>query len=76
MMERLMRISIYQKDQITNTYNYNVFTKLVKNYRSHPAIIQASNQMFYNNELIPCGPECKFIFFNYYLTKLIFYLLF
>lgn len=29
--------------------------KLVKNFRSHPAILEFSNKHFYNNELQPCG---------------------
>lgn len=55
MIERLMEMDIYKRDPLTNKYNANVLTKLVQNYRSHPAIIQISNQMFYENELIPCA---------------------
>jgi helicase MOV-10 len=29
--------------------------KLVKNFRSHPAILEFSNRQFYNSELRPCG---------------------
>ncbi|KAJ6638543.1 putative helicase mov-10-B.1 [Pseudolycoriella hygida] len=53
MIERLMDIDIYKKDPITNKYNSKVLTKLIINYRSHPSIIQISNKMFYDNELIP-----------------------
>lgn len=59
MIERLMNRTLYQKDPQTNKYNASYLTKLVRNYRSHPAIIQASNKMFYDNELESCAPECK-----------------
>lgn len=52
MIERLMEMDIYKKNPLTNNYNSNVLTKLVQNYRSHPAIIQISNEMFYENELV------------------------
>ncbi len=52
-------MDIYKRDPITNQYNPKVLTKLIQNYRSHPAIIQISNQMFYDNELIPCAKKGK-----------------
>lgn len=57
MIERLMEMDIYQRDPLTNKYNPKVLTKLVQNYRSHPAIIQISNQMFYDNELVPVAKK-------------------
>ncbi|KZV62177.1 P-loop containing nucleoside triphosphate hydrolase protein [Peniophora sp. CONT] len=33
--------------------------KLVKNYRSHKAILDFPNQVFYANELVPCAPDEK-----------------
>lgn len=57
MIERLMDMDIYKRDPITKKYNPKVLTKLIQNYRSHPAIIQISNQMFYDNELIPCAKK-------------------
>ena len=45
---------IYQKGE-QDKYDPNFITKLVKNYRSHIAILQLPNQMFYDNELVPCG---------------------
>ncbi|KAG4067906.1 hypothetical protein HA402_010592 [Bradysia odoriphaga] len=55
MIERLMDMDIYKRDPVTNRYNPKVLTKLIQNYRSHPAIVQLFNQMFYDNELIPCA---------------------
>lgn len=55
MIERLMRSEIYSKDPVTNKYNTNLLSKLVKNFRSHPQIIQMSNDMFYDGDLIACA---------------------
>lgn len=55
-MERLMLRSVYQKDQPAGTYPTNLITKLLKNYRSHPAIIKLPNSMFYDDEL-ECSAE-------------------
>lgn len=55
-MERLMTLKLYGKKN--NAYNPNYITKLVKNYRSHNAILKVPNELFYNNELLACGgPE-------------------
>lgn len=51
MMERIMEtIPQYQKSP---KYNQKFVTQLVNNYRSHPAILQFSNENFYGNKLIP-----------------------
>lgn len=63
MIERLMDMDIYKRDPLTNKYNSNVITKLIQNYRSHPAIIQLSNQMFYDNELVPSAQKGNNFFF-------------
>jgi len=36
------------------TGNPNYVTKLVKNYRCHPAILDLPSELFYEGELIPC----------------------
>ncbi|XP_062564050.1 putative helicase mov-10-B.1 [Armigeres subalbatus] len=51
MQERLMNLPVYQKDPLTNQYNNQLIIKLVKNYRSHEALIRFSNKQFYDNEL-------------------------
>ncbi|XP_058461673.1 putative helicase MOV-10 [Malaya genurostris] len=56
MLERLMALDIYLKDPQSGSYNSSLITKLVKNYRSHAAILHFSNNMFYQNELIPSAP--------------------
>lgn len=71
MIERLMDMDIYKRDPLTNQYNSKVLTKLIQNYRSHPAIIQISNQMFYDNELIPCAKKGKIAWVIIWLWNLI-----
>jgi helicase MOV-10 len=47
-----MELRIYQKDPRTNNYNPNLITKLVRSFRSHPKIIEFSNQRYYDGDLI------------------------
>jgi helicase MOV-10 len=37
------------------SYPPELITLLVRNYRSHPAILKLPNEMFYQNKLVPCG---------------------
>ncbi|XP_021566201.1 RNA helicase Mov10l1-like, partial [Carlito syrichta] len=59
MLERLMSRPAYQKDEnafsICGTYNPLLVTKLVKNYRSHVALLALPSQLFYDNELEACA---------------------
>ncbi|KAJ1532193.1 hypothetical protein ONE63_000814 [Megalurothrips usitatus] len=57
MLERLMSLPLYSKKPSTNRYDPNVLTKLVLNYRSHPAILKVSNDLFYDGELKPVGDK-------------------
>lgn len=38
-------------------YNRDVITKLVRNYRSHPAILSLPSAIFYDNDLEACADE-------------------
>lgn len=60
MLERLMECEPYRKNE-HDRYNPSYITKLLRNYRSHPKIIQVSNELFYENELIAQENEytCK-----------------
>ncbi|XP_072540773.1 putative helicase mov-10-B.1 [Salminus brasiliensis] len=53
LLERLMtQNSLYQKAQDgSQTYDSRFVTKLLRNYRSHPAILKIPNELFYDNEL-------------------------
>ncbi|XP_015121049.1 putative helicase mov-10-B.1 [Diachasma alloeum] len=54
MLERLMSWGPYQRSEATG-YDPNYVTKLVRNYRCHPAILHVPNKLFYDGELVPCG---------------------
>ena len=55
MIERLLASKLYKKDPTTKKYNPSYIVKLIKNYRSHPSIIDVSNRLFYDNEIKCCG---------------------
>lgn len=50
MMERMMKLPLYQKKD--GKYNNSLITKLVENFRTHPALLLFSNHHFYENDLI------------------------
>ncbi|KAI1893092.1 hypothetical protein AGOR_G00140310 [Albula goreensis] len=52
LLERLMKHNrLYKKDGETGLYDNRFVTKLLRNYRSHPAILKLPNEMFYEGEL-------------------------
>uniref|UniRef100_A0A8C3XKH0 RNA helicase n=2 Tax=Chelydra serpentina TaxID=8475 RepID=A0A8C3XKH0_CHESE len=54
LLERLMlHNSLYQKG--AESYNSQFFTKLLRNYRSHAALLEIPNQKFYDGELQECA---------------------
>ncbi|KAK7052594.1 RNA helicase [Favolaschia claudopus] len=53
-LTRIMQRDIYSLEPGTDNRGITI-VKLVKNFRSHPAILRFSNEHFYNNELQPCG---------------------
>ncbi|XP_023280958.1 putative helicase mov-10-B.2 isoform X2 [Seriola lalandi dorsalis] len=51
LLERMMNnFPLYQKEE--GVYNNRFVTKLLHNYRSHPAILKIPNEMFYDGELL------------------------
>jgi len=59
LLERLCKRSPYQRtvengddENSTQLYDVRVMTKLVRNYRSHPAILELPNARFYDGDLI------------------------
>ncbi|XP_077947389.1 putative helicase mov-10-B.2 [Gasterosteus aculeatus] len=50
MLERLMNIDLYKRHE-TYGYNNRFISKLLRNYRSHPAILKVPNELFYDGEL-------------------------
>ncbi|KTG43417.1 hypothetical protein cypCar_00007987 [Cyprinus carpio] len=53
LLERLMtQNALYQKSQDGHSgFDTRFVTKLLRNYRSHPAILKIPNELFYENEL-------------------------
>lgn len=54
-----MNLPMYQREETTGKYDGLVITKLVQNYRSHPAIFKFSNGNFYDDEMVPFGTKGK-----------------
>jgi len=55
LLERLCKMPLYapsEEYKLTQGHNPQVITKLVRNYRSHPAIISLPSKLFYRNQLI------------------------
>ncbi|XP_041860415.1 putative helicase mov-10-B.2 [Melanotaenia boesemani] len=56
LLERLMNnFPLYQKNE--SDFNNGFVTKLLQNYRSHPAILKIPNELFYDGELQACADE-------------------
>lgn len=50
-LEQLFNFPIYKRDAVSGQFNTRYITQLVKNYRSHPAILHVSNKLFYEGAL-------------------------
>ena len=71
LMERMMSKPRYQMNPTDKSFNANFVTQLLDNYRSHPAILQFSNVLFYDSKLrakVP-EPERSFALQWKYLSK-------
>ncbi|KAK7884271.1 hypothetical protein WMY93_027394 [Mugilogobius chulae] len=56
LLERLMtNFPLYQKNN--DMFDNRFVTKLLRNYRSHPAILEIPNELFYERELQACADE-------------------
>jgi hypothetical protein len=56
-LERLMSHQMYRKNSVTGKYDSTLITKLKKNYRSHPLLIELSNRLFYDCEIEARGDK-------------------
>lgn len=66
MIERLMNSKPYQRNAVTKQYCSRMLTQLLQNFRSHPHIINISNDLFYNGVLVPSAPiEKTHLFLNW-----------
>lgn len=61
LMERLFNKPLYSRDY-TNKYNPKYITQLVKNYRSHEAILHTPSVRFYGGTLEAEAPEGMIVF--------------
>lgn len=50
-MERIMTKRRYQMNKVDKSYDNDFVTQLLDNFRSHPAILQFSNVLFYDSKL-------------------------
>ncbi|XP_033744522.1 putative helicase MOV-10 [Pecten maximus] len=58
LLQRFMsKCEVYKRGntQSGNEYDTRIITKLLRNYRSHPAILKLPNRMFYEGELDSCA---------------------
>nr|DBA31271.1 TPA: hypothetical protein GDO54_007147 [Pyxicephalus adspersus] len=59
LLERLMFLPVYLRDEETygacGNYNPLLITKLMKNYRSHAALLHLPSKLFYHKELEVCS---------------------
>ncbi len=61
LLERLMALAPYARDPARfpavgdRGYDSRVLTKLVRNYRSHPALLELPNRLFYDGDLVACA---------------------
>ena len=52
LLERLMGMDLYSPSTTSGAYNNKYITKLVNNFRSHPAILSLPSRLYYNNDLV------------------------
>lgn len=53
---------MYKRDAKTRKFNNKYITQLICNYRSHPAILEVPNRLFYENVLKPKAAQGKLKF--------------
>lgn len=49
--EQLFNEALYERHAVTGTFNQTYITQLIQNYRSHQAILQIPNELFYEGSL-------------------------
>lgn len=50
-MEHLLELKLYKRNSKTGKFNEIYITQLVRNYRSHEAILKIPNELFYEGQL-------------------------
>jgi helicase MOV-10 len=62
LLERLIQLPVYRQDRDSfpnSGYNPRVLTKLLNNYRAHPALLHLPNKLFYGGELVAAGNRMR-----------------
>ena len=61
LLERLMQRPLYSRrgadDAPQGGYDRRVLTKLVQNFRAHPALLEVPNERFYGSQLVACADD-------------------
>jgi helicase MOV-10 len=52
LFERVFEFSMYKRDRASNRYDSSCITKLLHCYRCDPRVLEISNKLFYEDELI------------------------
>lgn len=60
-LEHLCERKLYMRHPKTKRFNGTYITQLVRNYRSHPAILKLPNELFYDSTLIATASEGKLL---------------
>ncbi|KAK1898299.1 putative helicase mov-10-B.1 [Dissostichus eleginoides] len=60
MLERLMNNIVLYKSHETHGFNNRFVSKLLRNYRSHPAILKIPNELFYAGQLQPYADKATY----------------
>lgn len=60
-MERLFKLPLYSPAEDTGRYNERFIVQLTKNYRSHDAILNIPNKLFYDGKLEAEAPKSKYL---------------
>lgn len=51
-LEHLCQRELYKRDPNTKMFRDQYITQLIRNYRSHPAILKIPNEQFYESTLL------------------------
>lgn len=63
-LEQLCITNLYSRNATTGQFNPMYITQLVKNYRSHPAILSIPNELFYEKKLEALAAKSKSHFYD------------
>lgn len=71
LIEVLCESNLYSRSDETGQFNNMYITKLIKNYRTHPAIVNVPNELFYENELETVAKKGIHLQYNYHYKLIV-----